>query len=171
MLKVIGFIAVLAIIGGVVLLMDNSKAESVQTNSDSTLENSNNSRSDQEDEESQTATESETAESADDSVLEIEASSDIELGEVQEFTIDSFNFGYSETEIRVQEGDTVTINLTNSDGFHDWVLDEFGAETTQIREGETTSVTFVADTSGTYEYYCSVGSHRENGMVGTLIVE
>jgi len=90
---------------------------------------------------------------------------------VSEFTLDSFNFGYSQTELRVNEGDTVTINLTSSDGFHDWVVDEFKAATEKIQEGETTSVTFVADTAGTYEFYCSVGSHREQGMVGTLIVE
>tara|TARA_B100000508_G_scaffold49652_1_gene38601 strand:+ start:3955 stop:4443 length:489 start_codon:yes stop_codon:yes gene_type:complete len=92
-------------------------------------------------------------------------------GEVKEFTIDSFNFGYSLEEITVNEGDTVTINLTNSDGFHDWVVDEFGAATEKIQAGGVTSVTFVAGEAGTYEYYCSVGSHRANGMVGKLIVK
>jgi plastocyanin len=87
------------------------------------------------------------------------------------FTLDSFSYGYSEDEIRVKQGDTVTINLTNSAGFHDWVVDEFGAATEKISAGETTSVTFVADETGTFEYYCSVGSHRQQGMVGNLIVE
>lgn len=95
---------------------------------------------------------------------------DSEEAVVKEFTVDGFNYGYDVTEIRVQEGDTVTINLTVSDGFHDWVVDEFSAATEKIREGMT-SVTFVADTAGTYEFYCSVGSHRAQGMVGTLIVE
>ena len=92
-------------------------------------------------------------------------------GEIKEFTIDSFNFGYSLEEITVNEGDTVTINLTNSDGFHDWVVDEFGATTEKIQTGDVTSVTFVAGEAGVYEYYCSVGSHRANGMVGKLIVK
>jgi plastocyanin len=87
------------------------------------------------------------------------------------FTLDSFNLGYSETELRVKMGDTVTINLTNSDGFHDWVIDEFGVATDKIQTGGNTSVTFVAERAGTFEYYCSVGSHRANGMVGNLIVE
>jgi plastocyanin len=87
------------------------------------------------------------------------------------FTLDSFSYGYSETELRVNQGDTVTINLTNSGGFHDWVVDEFGAATEKISAGDTTSVTFVADQAGTFEYYCSVGNHRAQGMVGTLIVE
>jgi plastocyanin len=87
------------------------------------------------------------------------------------FTLDSFSYGYSENEIRVKQGDTVTINLTNSAGFHDWVVDEFAAATEKINVGETTSVTFVADKAGTFEYYCSVGSHRQLGMVGNLVVE
>lgn len=94
-----------------------------------------------------------------------------ETGAIKEFNLDSFNFGYSMEEITVTEGDTVTINLTSSDGFHDWVVDEFGAATEKIREGGNTSVTFVADAAGTYEFYCSVGNHRAQGMVGTLIVE
>lgn len=92
-------------------------------------------------------------------------------GEVKEFTIDSFSFGYSMEEIRVNQGDTVTINLTSSQGFHDWTVDEFAAATDAINVGQTASVTFVADQTGEFEYYCSVGSHRLNGMVGTLIVE
>lgn len=89
---------------------------------------------------------------------------------VKEFTLDSFNFGYSMDTIEVNQGDTVTINLTSSDGFHDWVVDEFGAATEKINAGENTSVTFVADQVGTFEFYCSVGSHRARGMVGTLVV-
>ena len=120
--------------------------------------------------------------STDDSVIDEEIDMDSEpvieeptetsdVGTVKEFTLDSFSYGYSETEIRVKQGDTVTINLTNSGGFHDWVVDEFEAATDKISEGETTSVTFVADQVGTFEYYCSVGSHREQGMVGSLVVE
>lgn len=87
------------------------------------------------------------------------------------FNLTGTNFAYNETEIRVSEGDTVTIHFESEEGFHDWVVDEFGAATEKVRPGTPTSVTFVADTAGTYEYYCSVGSHRANGMVGTLIVE
>lgn len=99
-----------------------------------------------------------------------DASAELDAETVKEFTVDSFGFGYSMDTIEVNEGDTVTINLTNSDGVHDWVVDEFDAATDIIRAGETTSVTFVADAAGTYEYYCSVGNHRAQGMVGTLVV-
>lgn len=120
-------------------------------------------------EEQQSSSETVQIESEADTAADLDVVVDLET--VKSFTIDSFGFGYSESEIRVKKGDTVTINLTNSDGFHDWVVDEFDAATPKIRAGETSSVTFVADKIGTFEYYCSVGSHRAQGMVGNLIVE
>lgn len=81
------------------------------------------------------------------------------------------NFAFSQKNITVQKGDRVRIEFTSTDGFHDWVVDEFDAATDRVQTGDTTSVEFVADTAGEFEYYCSVGSHRELGMVGTLIVE
>jgi len=91
-------------------------------------------------------------------------------GEVS-FTVLGGNYYYDLDEITVNEGDTVTINFRSAEGFHDWVLDEFDAATDQVSTGGETSVTFVADQKGTFEFYCSVGSHRANGMVGTLTVE
>lgn len=82
------------------------------------------------------------------------------------------NFAFSEKEIRVKAGDIVRINFTNEGSMpHDFVLDEFGARTPVLQTGESASVTFVAEEAGTFEYYCSVGMHRQMGMVGTLIVE
>ena len=81
------------------------------------------------------------------------------------------NFEFSESEIVVNSGDTVTIKFKSTGGFHDWVVDEFDAATEKVSDGQDTEVTFVADTLGTFEYYCSVGSHRSMGMVGNLIVK
>lgn len=117
--------------------------------------------------------EASTENDSEESMVELDTSVNVETAPVttKEFTIDSFSYGYSMEEIRVNEGDTVTINLTNSNGLHDWVVDEFNAATETIRAGEETSVTFVADKAGTYEFYCSIGNHRAQGMVGKLIVE
>ncbi|MEY3784041.1 MAG: hypothetical protein RLZZ230_363 [Candidatus Parcubacteria bacterium] len=93
------------------------------------------------------------------------------VSEEKVFTLDSFKYGYSIKEIRVKKGDEVTIKLTSSDGMHDWVVDEFGAYTNKINAGETSAISFVASEAGTFEYYCSVGDHRAQGMVGKLIVE
>lgn len=73
--------------------------------------------------------------------------------------------------IKVKKGETVRISFRSVDGVHDFVIDEFDARTEIIREGQTTEVSFVADKTGEFEYYCSVGNHRALGMKGTLVVE
>ena len=87
------------------------------------------------------------------------------------FTVTGRNFAFSMDEIRVKKGDRVTINFSATEGFHDFILDAFNVRSERVQPGQTTSVTFVADKAGTFEYYCSVGSHRALGMVGTLVVE
>ena len=95
---------------------------------------------------------------------------------VKTFTLTGENFkfvmgGVDNPDLKVKVGDTVRIEFTSKQGFHDWVVDEFNAATAQVRAVNSTSVEFVADKAGTFEYYCSVGSHRQQGMKGNLIVE
>jgi plastocyanin len=88
-----------------------------------------------------------------------------------ELIIDSFSFGYSMEEIRVKQGETIKITLTNSKGVHDFVVDELNIKSEVIKAGENTTFEFTADELGEFEFYCSIGSHRANGMVGKLIIE
>lgn len=87
------------------------------------------------------------------------------------FNVSGVDFAYDVKEIRVKKGDVVTINFKSNQGFHDWVVDEFNAATERVNDEGTTSVTFVADKVGTFQYYCSVMNHRQKGMIGYLIVE
>jgi nitrite reductase (NO-forming) len=91
--------------------------------------------------------------------------------DTQVFDIKGLDYDYDVKEIRVKLGSTVKINFTNTEGFHDLVIDEFNAATKQIPVNQSETITFVADKAGTFEYYCSVGKHRANGMWGKLIVE
>ncbi len=93
------------------------------------------------------------------------------MGDGEVFNITGKMFAFSQTEMRVKKGTTVTVNFESTEGLHDWVVDEFNARTKQVQPGTKTSVTFVADKAGTFEYYCAVGKHRQQGMVGKLIVE
>lgn len=90
---------------------------------------------------------------------------------IKEFTVKASNFKYDVTEIKVKKGDTVRINFVNEEGFHDWKLDEFKASSDKLNAGGKETIEFSADKTGTFEYYCSVGKHREMGMVGNLVVE
>ncbi len=115
------------------------------------------------------------------SATEIEVNSDggvnVNLGDVltgpavKIYNVTGTPFEFSVKEMRVKKGDTVQVVFTNGGGFHNWVIDEFNASTKQISAGQTETIEFVADKSGIFEYYCSVGNHRQQGMVGKLIVE
>ena len=88
-------------------------------------------------------------------------------GENYKFFMD----GKEAPEVSVKQGDKVRIELTSIGGMHDWVVDQFNAKTERVSDGQSTSVEFIAAQKGTFEYYCSVGQHRQMGMVGKLIVE
>lgn len=92
-------------------------------------------------------------------------------GDAKVFTVKASNFKFDTSEIKVNQGDTVKINFVNEQGFHDFVIDEFGVKTKQANGPSEETVTFVADKAGTYNFYCSVGQHRSMGMEGNFIVE
>ena len=87
------------------------------------------------------------------------------------FTVEAKNYSFIPATITVKKGDKVKITLTGAEGLHDFKIDEFNVATKRITGGQTDSVEFTADKTGTFEYYCSVGNHRAMGMVGKITVE
>jgi len=94
-----------------------------------------------------------------------------QMTEVKVISLTAKNFEYSQKEIKVRKGERVRIELEISEGFHDWVVDELGARTEAVGAGKKVSVEFTADKAGVFEFYCSVGKHRQMGMVGKFMVE
>jgi plastocyanin len=92
-------------------------------------------------------------------------------GERKDIMVQGGDYYFKPNQLRVKKGDTVNIIFKNVDGTHDFVIDEFKIKTNQITAGRQETVTFTADKAGTFEFYCSVGDHRQMGMKGTLIVE
>lgn len=90
---------------------------------------------------------------------------------VKEFTVSGSSFKFEPSSLKVKKGDTVKITFKNSGGMHNFVIDDFNVQSKTIKSGETDTVQFTADKTGTFEYYCSVANHRAMGMKGSLIVE
>jgi plastocyanin len=80
------------------------------------------------------------------------------------------NFSFQPNQITVKKGQPVRIKFVNTQGFHDFVIDEFNIASKQLKENESEIIEFTPDKTGTFEFYCSVGEHRQMGMVGTLVV-
>lgn len=86
------------------------------------------------------------------------------------FTVLGRNFSFSPAAISVAKGDRVKIVFKDEEGFHDLKIEGYSVGTKRIRGGEEATVEFTADRVGAFEYYCSVGDHRKEGMHGTLMV-
>jgi plastocyanin len=94
----------------------------------------------------------------------------IELAK-REFTVHGKNFSYDVANMKVNEGEMVKITFINDVGTHDLVVDGYNARTKVLQAGQSETIEFLAEKAGTFEYYCSVGTHRQMGMKGTLTVE
>ena len=85
-------------------------------------------------------------------------------------TVEAGSYYYSPNSLTINAGDTVV--WENNAGFHDI---EFvsGPETPSLGActGPCTIGELVFNEPGTYSYICSIGSHEQQGMVGTLTVE
>lgn len=90
---------------------------------------------------------------------------------VHDFTITGKNISYDLKEMKVKKGDKVRVTFKNAEGFHDWKLEGYNVGTKQMPAGQSETVEFTADKVGTFEFYCSVGKHRQMGMKGNFIVE
>jgi len=90
---------------------------------------------------------------------------------VKSFTVTASSFAFAPKQITVNQGDRVRITVTNSGGTHNFTIDELNVATKRMQTGQSETIEFVADKAGTYEFYCSVGSHRLMGMRGSLIVQ
>ena len=87
------------------------------------------------------------------------------------FEVEGKPFEFNPKELKVKKGDVVKIILKNSQGFHDLSVDGYNVKTKQIQAGESDTIQFRADKAGTFPMFCGVGTHRQQGMEGVLIVE
>ena len=147
-------IAVLVVVGVVGYQMFNTAPEDAMTTSETMMEDDS-------------MVEDDAMMEEDDSMMEDDAM----MEETRVIEVEGGSFYFEPNEITVKKGETVKIVLNSVDMMHDFVIDELDVSTPIIQGGDTGEVEFTATEAGTFEFYCSVGNHRAQGMVGTLIVE
>jgi plastocyanin len=91
-------------------------------------------------------------------------------GDVRVIMIEGGNFAYKPDVITIKKGEKVKVMMKSVDMMHDFVIDELNVKSKIAKNGDTAEVEFMATEVGKFEFYCSVGSHRAKGMIGTLIV-
>jgi plastocyanin len=86
----------------------------------------------------------------------------------------SFTFTITPSPFVVNQGDTVTLDVTSSSGdtTHGFFLEQYFTAGTTLIKGQHHTVTFVANTPGSFSYVCTVPScgTGHNNMFGVLVV-
>ncbi|NQZ84842.1 MAG: cupredoxin domain-containing protein [Nanoarchaeales archaeon] len=94
-----------------------------------------------------------------------------EYNVVREFDIDMSNFAYSKKVITVESGVKVRIKLTNSNGFHNFIIDDLNIKSDVLSIADTEYIEFIAINKGAYVYYSAISDDKVKGMIGTLYIE
>lgn len=69
--------------------------------------------------------------------------------------VEASQFSYSPSVITVNQGDTVTLELVSTDVVHGLYVDGYGVSV-QADAGQTKTLTFIADRSGSFRIRCNV---------------
>lgn len=86
------------------------------------------------------------------------------------FRVEASQFAYLPSTLRVNPGDRVTIELVSRDVVHGLAVDDYGVEVS-ADPGQSNSLTFTADRSGSFRLRCSVTcGNMHPFMIGRLQV-
>lgn len=86
------------------------------------------------------------------------------------YRIDAHQFAYSPSEIKVNPGDTVTLQLVSTDVVHGLYVDDY-AISVVADPGQTAILTFVANKPGSFRFRCNVTCGAMHPfMIGRLTV-
>ncbi|MGZ9166392.1 MAG: cupredoxin domain-containing protein, partial [Anaerolineales bacterium] len=88
----------------------------------------------------------------------------------QTFQVDAHQFAYSPSELKVNEGDTVIIQLVSSDVVHGLYVDGYNISV-EADPGQSATLTFVADKPGSFRFRCNITCGAMHPfMIGKLTV-
>lgn len=88
----------------------------------------------------------------------------------QTFRIDARQFAYSPSELKVNAGDKVTIELVSHDVVHGMYVDGYNISV-EADPGQTATLIFIADKAGSFRFRCNVTCGAMHPfMIGKLTV-
>lgn len=86
------------------------------------------------------------------------------------FRVEAGQFSYSPSELSVNSGDTITIELVSTDAVHGLYVDGYDISV-EADPGQTRTLTFVADKPGSFRFRCNITCGAMHPfMIGKLTV-
>ncbi len=96
----------------------------------------------------------------------------LDASEVKEIIIEGKEYSFSPSSITVTKGEKILLTFKNTGRFaHNLTIDELKVSTKTVAGGQSDTVIFTADKSGTFSFFCAIGNHRALGMEGEMEVK
>lgn len=90
----------------------------------------------------------------------------------KEIAIEGNEFAFTPSVITVNKGQQVKITFKNTGKYpHNLTVSDLNLQTKTIQPGESDSISFAPDKTGSFEFTCTVPGHADRGMKGTLTVQ
>jgi plastocyanin len=91
---------------------------------------------------------------------------------VKEIVVEGSEFSYNPSVINLTVGQTVRLTFKNVGTFpHNLTIGDLGVATKTVAPGASDVVEFTANETGTFAFYCTIGTHRAQGMEGEVVVK
>lgn len=91
--------------------------------------------------------------------------------ETMKVTVEGSEFAFSPSTITAKKGQTVEVTFKNTGAYPHNLTIVGVAQSKTIQPGSEDTFSFTADKTGTFPFSCTVDSHADKGMTGTLTVE
>lgn len=90
----------------------------------------------------------------------------------KEVQVVASEYSFNPDSISLLKGDKVSLTFRNTGKLpHNLTIADLGVKTKTIPGGQSDTIEFTADTSGTFSFYCSISGHKALGMEGVLEVK
>ncbi len=90
----------------------------------------------------------------------------------KEIEIVANEYSFTPSSIGLEKGDSVSITLKNAGATsHTLFMDGYGVTTGSVAPGRSGTLSFTADKTGSFDFYCNIDGHRDLGMRGTMEVK
>lgn len=87
-------------------------------------------------------------------------------------TVTATEFKFDPANLTVKRGQEVVVTIQNRGTVvHDWVIKDLNVQSPKIQPGQSATVRFTPQRSGTFKIECIEPGHAAAGMVGQLTVQ
>ena len=91
--------------------------------------------------------------------------------EPQTVHLEATEFAFNTPTVTVQAGHPVILHFTNKGQIdHELAIEEWGVQTELLRPGQSATVTFTPQETGTFTFFCAIPGHPAAGMTGAITV-